>query len=156
MHIKGYKAFNKDKTNRYGITFEEGKTYQIEGEIRFGNQGNGYHICTHLCDVFRYVNCKEGIEVALVLGSGKVHHYDDEYYGYYDMFAVEQMTILRFLSREEILAYALKMHELDSKKFLSSFQLTDEEKRVFIKKYQNNYAMLMFLSFYQLGAKKNI
>ena len=54
--VKGYKAFNKDATNRYGRPFTEGETYRITGELQFGNDGNGFHMCTSLCDVFRYVN----------------------------------------------------------------------------------------------------
>ena len=54
--IKGYKAFNSDKTNRYGFPFESGNTYSVDGEIKFGNEGNGYHLCTSTSDVFRYVD----------------------------------------------------------------------------------------------------
>ena len=57
--VKGYKAFNKDSTNRYGKPFTEGGTYSIFGKLQFGNDGNGYHMCTSLCDVFRYVNAVE-------------------------------------------------------------------------------------------------
>ena len=42
--IKGYKAFNSDKTNRYGFPFESGNTYSVDGEIKFGNEGNGYQL----------------------------------------------------------------------------------------------------------------
>ena len=41
--VRGYKAFNIDATNRYGKPFTEGETYQVEGEIKFGNDGNGFH-----------------------------------------------------------------------------------------------------------------
>ena len=51
MRVKGYKCFFKDKTNRFGIPFEEGEEYHIEGSIRFGNKGNGFHMCVHLSDV---------------------------------------------------------------------------------------------------------
>ena len=27
-------------TNRYGVPFEEGKTYTVHGELEFGNDGN--------------------------------------------------------------------------------------------------------------------
>ena len=54
--VKGYKAFNNDATNRCGKPFTEGETYRVDGEIRFGNEGNGFHMCTFLSDVFRYVN----------------------------------------------------------------------------------------------------
>ena len=44
--IQTYKAFNKvdgKLVNRYKRVFEIGKEYFIEGEIRFGNNGNGFH-----------------------------------------------------------------------------------------------------------------
>ena len=34
--VKGYKAFNKDLTNRYGKPFTEGGTYSIFGKLQFG------------------------------------------------------------------------------------------------------------------------
>ena len=44
MEINGYKAFNKDRTNRYGKPFEEGKKYHARGSISFGNSGHGSHM----------------------------------------------------------------------------------------------------------------
>ena len=41
--IIGYKALNSDFTNRYGFKFEIGKTYKIYNEVKFGNDGNGFH-----------------------------------------------------------------------------------------------------------------
>ena len=59
--VKGYKAFNKDKTNRYGLPFTEGVTYKVGGDISFGNAGNGFHMCTHLSDVFRYFDAIDDV-----------------------------------------------------------------------------------------------
>ena len=50
MGIIGYKAFDKGLINRYGTKFEVGKIYIAEGAIKFGNQGNGFHLCKkHPC-----------------------------------------------------------------------------------------------------------
>ena len=68
--VKGYKAFNCDATNRYGMPFTEGQTYRVEGEISFGNRGNGFHMCTAWSDVFRYVNATEE-DVLVAVGSSK-------------------------------------------------------------------------------------
>ncbi len=50
----GYKCFNSDLTNRYGSKFEVGKTYHAKGDIKFGNNGNGFHMCKNMEDTLRY------------------------------------------------------------------------------------------------------
>ena len=92
--VKGYKAFNKDATNRYGKPFTEGETYRVTGDIKFGNDGNGFHMCKALSDVFRYVKAEEeDVLVAEVTGRGKYVRRDDNYYGYYDMYACEEGVV---------------------------------------------------------------
>ena len=96
--IKGYKAFNKNKTNRYGVPFVEGVTYKVDGDIAFGNSGNGFHMCTHLSDVFRYFDTVDDeVLVAEVVGSGDKKSYSDEYEGYYDMYVVRELFVERFM-----------------------------------------------------------
>ena len=46
--IKGYKCFNKGLINRYGKKFEVGKIYHQDGDIKFGINGNGFHMCSNL------------------------------------------------------------------------------------------------------------
>ena len=139
--VKGYKAFNNDATNRYGQPFTEGETYSVDGDIKFGNTGNGYHMCKSLSDVFRYVNAvEEDVLVAEVTGRGKCAKYDDTYYGYYDMYSFEEITIDRFLTRDEIIEKMLNspIHEVN--KFLMTCKLTEREKEVLslITKGKNN------------------
>lgn len=152
MEIKGYKAFNPDKTNRYGIPFEEGKTYSVDGPIRFGNTGNGYHMCTKLCDVFRYFDYDDNNEVMIaeVIGNGKHMKYDDEYYGYYDMYSVEKIKIVRFLTREEIISNMLNSNEYETLKFLRTFKLNKDEILLFYNKYKDDYRILMALLYHQM------
>ena len=79
MEVKGYKAFNNDKTNRYGIPFEEGKTYTVNEQVSFGNNGHGFHMCANLADVFRYFHYEDDeVCVAEVTGKGTIVKYDDE------------------------------------------------------------------------------
>lgn len=152
MIIRGYKAFHKDKTNRYGKVFEEGKTYSVENPISFGNTGNGYHICTHLSDVFRYFDtAHEEVLVAEVTGRGKFKQYDDEYYGYYDMYSFEEITIERFLSREEIIQMMLHSTEHDIKKFIWTFHLNPEEKITFFETFFHNKTLCDCILYYQFG-----
>lgn len=153
MEVRGYKAFNKDMTNRYGLPFEVGSTYRVTGIVSFGNDGNGFHMCTNLCDVFRYFNSEDSV-VAEVIGRGKCVKYDDDYNGYYDMYACEEITIEKLLSREEILARMLTAHDLNNKKFLMTYILTDEEKREYLRLYCRNITMLEWLLYYQFGYKE--
>lgn len=128
MQIRGYKAFNGDKTNRYGKPFEEGKDYHIDGPISFGNNGNGFHMCTHLSDVFRYFDSKD-VAVASVIGSGKyvLEDLEDWSEPYYDMYAVSDIHIDKFLTREEIIDLIAKASSSDIIKFFATFNPTEEE-----------------------------
>ena len=76
--IIGYKCFNKGLTNRYGYKFEVGKEYIRTGEIKFGNNGNGFHFCKNIEDTFRYFNAmEEEVEICLVIGHGTYEKYED-------------------------------------------------------------------------------
>lgn len=150
--IKGYKAFNKDATNRYGKPFEEGKAYRVDGEIVFGNHGNGYHMCTSLCDVFRYVDAiNDDVLVAEVTGRGKHQRMDDEYYGYYDMYSCEEITIDRFLERKEVIELMLDSSAHQVIKFFATCALSEREKILFYSKFRNEYDVIQNLLYYQYG-----
>lgn len=147
--VKGYKAFNKDATNRYGKPFTEGETYYCVGELQFGNNGNGWHMCTTLADVFRFVDATtEDVLVAEVTGRGDFVHRDDTYYGYYDMYCFEEMTIDRFLTRDEIIEIMLNSPPNDIKKFFSTCKLSEQEKIKFLKKFRNNPDIIRALLYY--------
>lgn len=128
MEIKGYKAFSKDHTNRYGMPFEEGKDYHVDGPISFGNNGNGFHMCTHLSDVFRYFD-PEDIDVAEVIGSGKyvVEDVEDWSEPYWDMYVVSDIHISRFLNREEIIDIMKDASSSDIIKFFATSNPTKAE-----------------------------
>ena len=49
--IKMYKGFNKDMTCR-GFQFEEGKSYEVEGDVKLCE--NGFHACEDPIDCFGY------------------------------------------------------------------------------------------------------
>lgn len=155
MEIKGFKAFNSDRTNNYGIPFEEGKSYRATGEIKFGIYGNGYHMCTSLCDVFRYFVYTEEdeVQVAEVTGRGQCYRYDDDYNGYYAMYACEEITIDRFMTREEVILRMLEANEVDMQKFLMTFRLREDEKVLFLRKFRNNITLLEWLLYFQYGYK---
>jgi hypothetical protein len=150
--VKGFKAFNIDATNRYGKSFTEGENYRVEGKIRFGNDGNGYHMCTALSDVYRYVRAtEEDVLVAEVTGRGAHVSYDDNYYGYYDMYSFEEITIDKFLSREEIIDKMLCSPSHEVRKFLSTCRISDEEAIYFARQFRNDVEVIKVLLYYHYG-----
>lgn len=130
LFVIGYKAFNKDFTNRYGDKFKIGKTYHADGEIKWGNNGNGFHLCKHIEDCFRYVNPNDSI-MTEVIGFGNVKKYDDEYYGYYDMYVCEYLRIIREVSRKEIIDMMLHTYVERRERFIRDFNLTEDELKLF-------------------------
>lgn len=151
--IFGFKLFNHDFTNRYHKKFQLGKTYQVEGEIKWGNKGNGFHMCTCLQDCFRYFPNQE-VVMARVRGFGDKICYDDDNYGYLDMYVCQKIEILKVLSWDEILTLILEL--TDSKqlyKFLSCVTLTKEEIEMFKKRYQKIPACLKVIAYHQEGDK---
>lgn len=147
--VKGYKAFNVDSTNRYGMPFTEGETYRVEGEVSFGNDGNGFHMCKSLCDVFRYFKAtEEDVLVAEVTGRGNYAHRDDNYYGYYDMYAFEEITIDKFLERDEVIDKILSSPPHEVIKFIVTCRVSDEEAVKIARKFRHNVEVIKALLFY--------
>lgn len=153
--IKGYKAFNKDKTNRYGIPFECGQVYSVEGPIKFGNDGNGFHMCSSISDVFRYFDASDvnNYVIGEVYGFGDFKAYDDEYEGYYDMFAVRHLFIKKFLNRDEIFEMIKNMNEWQIIKVIKTSKLLSEEIEYIKNKFAGNITVICALLYYQLGRK---
>ena len=153
MILRGYKAFNKDHTNRYGKPFLEGEIYKTEGPLRFGNDGNGFHMAKNLSDVFRYFDAEhDNVSVARVTGFGNSVEFNDEYYGYYDMYAFEYLRVDHFMSRAEIIETMLRcktpyllVH------FFQTFSLTEEEKTLFAREFRDNNEVMPHLLYYQYG-----
>ena len=59
---KAYKAFKADLTCR-DFQYEEGKTYEIDGEPKLCNRG--FHACLNLLDVFNYYCGKIGKDIVV-------------------------------------------------------------------------------------------
>jgi len=146
--IIGYKCFNKGLINRYGKKFIIGQIYHVDKNVSFGNNKHGFHMCVNLEDTLRYFD-SENIEIAEVIGFGNYELMEDEYNGFYDMYAVENLIIRKILSRDEIINYALNINEFRVQRFLQLFVLSEEEKLLFKEKYKDNKTILDIISYYQ-------
>ena len=152
MAIIGYKCFDKGLINKYGKKFSVGKIYIMPGAIKFGINGNGFHMCKRIEDTFRYFECFENeVDVCLVKGSREIIEYSDDYYGYYDMYSVQKIEILKQLSREEIINEGLNMCDLRVKRFVSTLKLTEEEINLFKETFKDNLSVLDAIDYYQEG-----
>ena len=150
--MRGYKSFNADMTNTYGKKFEVGKIYTVNGPIKFGNSGNGFHICKNIEDTFRYFDTNN-IAVCEVNGFGKKVKYEDEYYGFYDMYAVEKIEILKLLRRREILEYMLETNPERVARFIQLFNLYDDEIELFEEKFKKETKVIDYINYYQKKRK---
>lgn len=154
MEIIGYKCFNSDLTNRYGMKFEIGKSYSVNGEISFGNNGNGFHFCKNLEDTFRYFPAlEEDVSVCLVKGYGTMYEYEDDYNGYYDMYSCSNIDIIKQLSRDEIVDIMINSNELKVCRFIQCFRLNDNEIEMFRNKFKSNNVNF-YIENYQVNSNK--
>lgn len=150
MEVVGYKCFNADLTNRYGKKFIVGKIYFTPGVIKFGNNGNGFHLCKNMEDTLRYFDAMNtSVSICRVVGRGNVVSYFDDYYGYYDMFAVSELEIVSKLTRDEIVSIGLRLGEHRVKRFLSGYKLNNQELKKFKDKFLNNREVLKVIEYYQ-------
>ncbi len=151
-----YKCFDNGLINRYGKQFKIGKEYSCDGELKFGNDGNGYHMCTYLEDTLRYFDAMHNsVDICLVKGYGNNYKYDDDYNGFYDMYVFEKMKIIKKLDRKEILDYALKLSDFRLKRFISLYRLNGVEKEILWNNNINNEDILDYIEYYQ-NDKKDI
>ena len=152
--VCGYKCFYKGLINTVGVKFEVGKTYQVSGDVIFGINGNGFHMCLRLEDTLRFFDTfSEDVSVCEVIGYGEFHKRDDEYNDYYDMYACSGIYIVKELTREEIVLYGLNLYEMRLLRFISSFKLTEEEKKMFRVKFHDNRLVNEYLDYYQDNKK---
>ncbi len=79
----GYKCFNKGLINRYGTKFCIEKTYHCDKQIKFGNNGHGFHVCKRLEDTLRYFDAmNKEVDICIVECYGKYDKQEDDYYDY--------------------------------------------------------------------------
>lgn len=154
MEVKGYKAFNKGLTNRYGRKFEIGKQYSVDGNISFGNNGNGFHFCKNIEDTLRYFDGVDGeVEIVEVIGTGEIVTNEDEYNGFYDMYAAKTITISKKIERKKLVNMFLTTITSEPRvvRFVQLFRLTEKEIEMFKLKYAGSIMIMDAIAYYQEG-----
>ena len=151
MEVTGYKCFNTDLTNKYGIKFEVGKIYIASGPLKYGNNGNGYHLCRNLEDTLRYFDAmNDEVKICRVKGSEEILEESDDYYGYYELFVARKLEILNLLTRKEIIDLELNLNNgFRVERFISLFRLNDEEIKKFKDIYKKDFRVLEAIEYYQ-------
>lgn len=145
----GCKAFDYDLVNRYGMKFELNVEYSLSGELKFGNNGNGFHFCTNLEDTLRYVDGANAI-IVMVEALGNLKQYDDEYNGYYDMFVTDKIKLIKILTKNEIFNYTCSLPDYRLIKMIRDYkQFTELELLYLENKYQNNSYVIRAIKYYQ-------
>ena len=79
----------------------------------------------------------EEICICEVIGLGNKKQYDDEYYGYYDMYSVEKIKIIRIVPRIEIINIGLNLNEVRISRLIQGLKLTKDEINLFKAKFKN-------------------
>lgn len=154
MKVKGYKAFNEDMTNRYGMFFEEGVLYIASPPIKIKFEGNGYHFAKRLEDTLRYVDGMDAeIKIAEVTAGGKIIEFEDDIYGYYELYVAEKIRVDKILTREEIIEEMLEKNPVFVERFIQGFKLSVEECDLFRKQFSSSIGVLNSIAYYQEGDK---
>lgn len=127
----GYKVFYKGLKDSFGNEYTLGKKYKLDGEVKWSQ--NGFHFCKRPEDTLRnFDDFNNELEIALIEASGNIVEYDDEYYGYYDMFASSEYKIIRVMSRDEIVRNVLTSRNiLRQKRLLERMRLTESQLKHF-------------------------
>lgn len=129
--VYGYKAFHNGLLGYNDFKFEVGKKYTCDDILA---KHKGFHFCLRLEDTLRYFLYEENIEICLVKGTVNIQKFDDEYFGYYELFVCDNLEILKKVSREDIIEYykhlkISKYNEYRFCRFVRNYPLIETEKK---------------------------
>lgn len=145
--VFGYKAFNSDHTNKYGVVFKEGMSYKSYGKVSFGvNSTGGFHMCERLEDTLQFF---EGFDkdsiIAEVVGSGMIIPFKENS----KMYSVEKIFIKKFLSRQQMLNAIIDDIDISDEnvcKFIRGIKMNDDEIDLFKYYYGDSPEILQTIS----------
>lgn len=154
MEIYGFKAYDENFKDRYGLTYELGKTYHTNGIVKWHN--TGFHFCSNPEDTFRYVDAFKPIHLVEVKGFGDIRKYNDEYYGYYDMYVSENIELIKEVTHEELIERYLneRISDFQIIKVVRDLKLTEEDIRQILQVYQNVNDIENYIEYFQYNDKE--
>ena len=154
MGIYGYKSFSPDGKNINGALFVPGVVYTVPGKAHFGTNGNGYHFALRLEDTLLFrENPDERTSdyvIAYVYGDGDIAEGESGQGTFEDLYVATRLTVIKYLSRKEIIQYALSLPPYRMLRFVSYFRLKSDEIALFIGKDEN---VDCAINYYQLGVE---
>ena len=155
MATLGFKAFNSDCTNRYGMKFLENIEYSFDGQLQYGSSNNGFHFCENLEDSFRFFNSfEDDIVIGKIIADDKIVSKDDNFYGYYGLCVTNKIKVLKFMSREEVINYGLSLVGERLYRFIRGYKLTAGEIKILQDKFKDDYMAITNIEYYQLNDKE--
>jgi len=151
MYLLGYKVLDIEHKNRYGKEFVVNQNYHVDGDIRFGTNGLGYHFCLNFEDSLKYIErFTRDFTLARIKASGEIKESFDRYNGVYNIFVASDLEVIKFLTDEEIFCLGVNLCPDRVKRFLQLYPLTLEEKEKFKKEYKSvNLGVMQTFKFYQ-------
>ena len=150
MEIRGFKAFNHHLLTRYGVKLEVGMTYYTDKQIKYGNNGNGFHFCKNLADTLRFFDgMNEKVDICEVIGSEEIIEREDDYNGYYEMYVCKKLHIIKELSRDEILKIVLGNSEEQIIKLIKGYKLSPKECETILRTRNNNINISDTIDYFQ-------
>ena len=140
VEVPGYKIFNGDMTNWYGLQFEEGRTYHT---IR----KPGFYYCTKLSEVFGVYFGNPSVQVARVTG-----YIEEEREASFRKYSTTVRTAVslridKILTREEIMQQVIADGESSIKDYLRYFPVTTEEEDYFVENYGDNEELMEIIAY---------
>ena len=155
--MEGFKVFNKDLTNSYGVPFLEKHDYFLNidtKKLKYGNDGYGYHFTKRLEDGLRYFDgLHQEIRIAKVRSLGDIIESYDDYYGYYDLYVTNHIYIDHILTEEEIIEYISSKHIMQAERFIKGYKLSEKEIDILLEIFTND-SFKKAIDYYQRGDKE--
>lgn len=149
MDLVVYKSFFNNHLSIDDNRYEINTPYHQDGKIVFSK--NGFHSCTNMVDTLMYApGTRNNLEIARVKIWGEVKKCDDEYRGCYDIYVSSDMSIINFLTKEEIVNIATSLNQYDLLRFISKYRLDENDIDLFEGK---SIITDLFIDYYQRGNK---
>lgn len=109
-------------------------------------------MCSNFEDCFRYIDSDKSI-MAEVIGYGDMKEYDDEYYGYFNMYVAEFLKVVRLVTRDELINMAKMLPEERLVRFIQTFKMSDDETDKVLENSKGKVKVLKAVQYYHFGNK---